>query len=51
MQGKTLCIRFFELAFGSLPYIEMLRTITEASMYAKELGNRPEEMKFHYHLN
>jgi hypothetical protein len=45
MQEKKLRRRFLELAFGGLPYIEMLKTIPEPSMYAKELGNLPEEMK------
>jgi hypothetical protein len=46
-QGRQLRRRFFELAFGGLPYTEMLRTITEPVMYAKEFGNHPEEMKCH----
>jgi hypothetical protein len=45
-QEKKQCIRFLELASSGLPYTEMLRTITEPVMYAKELGNHPEEMKF-----
>jgi hypothetical protein len=45
-QGKKLRRRFLELAFGGLPYTEMPRTTTEPAMYAKELGNHPEEMKF-----
>jgi hypothetical protein len=49
MQGKQLHKRFLELAFGGLLYTEMLRTITEPAMYAKELGNHPEDMTFHYH--
>jgi hypothetical protein len=47
MQEKKLRRRFLELAFGGLPYTEMLKTIPEPTMYAKELGNHPEEMKFH----
>jgi hypothetical protein len=47
MQENKLCRRFFELAFGGLPYTEMINTIPESAMYAKELGNHPEEMKFH----
>jgi hypothetical protein len=47
MQGKQLYRRFLELAFCGLPYTEMLKTITELAMYAKELGNHPEVMKFH----
>jgi hypothetical protein len=35
------------MAFGGLPYIEMLKNIPEPVMYAKELGNHPKEMKFH----
>jgi hypothetical protein len=46
-QEKQLRRRFLELAFGGLPYKKMLKTITEPAMYAKELGNHPEEMKFH----
>jgi hypothetical protein len=49
MQEKQLRRRFLELAFGGLPYTEMLKTIPEPAMYAKELGNHPEEMKFHWH--
>jgi hypothetical protein len=45
-QGKKLRRRCLELAFGGLPYINMLKTIIELVMYAKELGNLPEEMKF-----
>jgi hypothetical protein len=47
MQEKKLHRRFLELAFGGLPYTKMLKTITEPTMYAKELGNHPKEMKFH----
>jgi hypothetical protein len=46
-QGKKLRRRFLELAFGGLPYTEMIKTITKTEMYAKELGNLLEEMKFH----
>jgi hypothetical protein len=46
-QGKQLCRRFLELAFGGLPYTEMLKSIIEPAMYAKELGNHQEEVKFH----
>jgi hypothetical protein len=46
-QGKKLRRRFLELAFGGLPYTEMPQTIIKPAMYAKELGNHPEEMKFH----
>jgi hypothetical protein len=35
---------FLGLAFGGLLYTKMLRTITYPVMYAKELGNHPEEM-------
>jgi hypothetical protein len=45
-QARKLRIRFLELTFGGLPYIKMLRTITEPAMYAKEFGNHLEEMKF-----
>jgi hypothetical protein len=47
MHGKKLYIRFLELAFGGLLYIEMLKTIPEPPMYARGLGNHLEEMKFH----
>jgi hypothetical protein len=47
MHGKKLYIRFLELAFGGLLYIEMLNNILEPTMCAKELENHPEEMKFH----
>jgi hypothetical protein len=46
-QGNQPRRRFLELAFGGLPYTKMLKTVTEPAMYAKELGNRLEEMKFH----
>jgi hypothetical protein len=46
-QGKQLCRRFCELAFGGLPYTEMLNIMLEPAMYARELGNHPEEIKFH----
>jgi hypothetical protein len=47
MQGKKLHRRFLELAFGGLPYTEMLKIMPEPVMYARELENHPEEMKFH----
>jgi hypothetical protein len=47
MQGKRLRKRFLEMAFDGIPYTEMLNTIPEPAMYAKELENHPEEMKFH----
>jgi hypothetical protein len=47
MQGKKLCKRFCELAFGGLCYTEMLKSMTEHVMYSRELENHPEEMKFH----
>jgi hypothetical protein len=47
MQGKKLRRRFLELAFGGLPYTNMLKTIPEPAMYAKELGNLPKDMKCH----
>jgi hypothetical protein len=47
MQEKTLPKRFCELAFGGLPYTEMIKTTLEPVIYAKVLGNLPEEMKFH----
>jgi hypothetical protein len=46
-QEKKQRRRFFELASGGLLYTEMLKTITEPAMYAKELGNHPEEMTCH----
>jgi hypothetical protein len=45
MQGKEQRRRFLELAFGGLLYIKMLRNTTEPAMYARELGNLPEEMR------
>jgi hypothetical protein len=51
MQGKKLSRRFLELAFGGLPYTKMIKTIPDLAMYAKELGNYPEEMKCHWHHN
>jgi hypothetical protein len=47
-QGNKLCRRFLELAFGGLPYTEMVKAITEPAMYEKELRNHPKDMKFHY---
>jgi hypothetical protein len=44
---ETMCRRFCELAFGGLPYTEMLRIMLEPVMCARELGNHPDEMKFH----
>jgi hypothetical protein len=41
MEGKKQHRRFLELASGDLPYTEMIRTITDPMMYAKELGNHP----------
>jgi hypothetical protein len=46
-QGKQLRRRFCELAFGILPYTEMLKNIPEPVMYSNQLGNHPEEMRFH----
>lgn len=46
MQEKKQCRRFSELASSGPLYTKMLRTTTEPTMYAKELGNLPEEMKF-----
>jgi hypothetical protein len=43
---KATMQKILRMAFGGLPYKEMLKTITEPAMYAKELGNRPKEMKF-----
>jgi hypothetical protein len=45
-QGKKKCKIFLGLAFGSLLYTEMLRTIMEPVMYVKELENHIEDMKF-----
>jgi hypothetical protein len=45
--GRATGGRSCELAFGGLPYTEMLRIILEPMMYARELGNHPNEMKFH----
>ena len=47
MQGKKLCTRFLELAFGGLLYTEMLKSIPDPVMYAREMENHPKEMKFH----
>jgi hypothetical protein len=44
-QGNKERRKFLELAFGGLPYTEMLRTITDPVMYTKELENNPKEMK------
>jgi hypothetical protein len=41
MHEKKLRRRFLELAFGGLPYTEMLKNTLEPVMYAKELGNHP----------
>jgi hypothetical protein len=46
MQGKKQHRRFSELAFGGPLYTKMLTNTTEPAMYAKELGNLPEEMRF-----
>jgi hypothetical protein len=46
-QGKKLHRRFCEMAFGGLPYTRMLKIMLEPMMYARELGNHPEGMKFH----
>jgi hypothetical protein len=46
-QAKKLRRRFCELAFGGLLYTKMLKSIPEPVMYARELENHPEEMKFH----
>jgi hypothetical protein len=51
MQEEKLRKRFLELASSGLPSTEMLNIIPNPAMYAKELGNHPEEMKFHYHHN
>ena len=40
--GKSIAQKVLR---AGLPYTEMLKTITEPTMYAKELGNCPEEMK------
>jgi hypothetical protein len=45
-QGKKQYRRFFEFPSGGLPYTEMLSTITDPVMHAKESGNPPEEIKF-----
>jgi hypothetical protein len=49
MQEKKLCKKLYELAFGDLLYTKMLKTISEPMMYARELGNHPEETKCHEH--
>jgi hypothetical protein len=45
--GKATGQKVLRVAFGGLPYIEMLKTILEHVTYAKELGNHPKEMKCH----
>jgi hypothetical protein len=50
MQGKKTCKRFLELASGGPLYTKMLRNNTKTVMYAKELGNLPEEIRCLYHL-
>jgi hypothetical protein len=49
-QGERLRRRSYEMAFGGLPYTKMIRIMIEPVMYARELGNHPDEMKFHLHL-
>jgi hypothetical protein len=46
-QGKQLRRTFCELAFGGLLYIEMLKSISEPVMYARELQNHLKDMKCH----
>jgi hypothetical protein len=46
-QGKKLHKRLCDLAFGGLHYTEMLRIMLEVVMYARELGNHLDEMKYH----
>ena len=46
-QGKEQRRRFYELAFGGLCYTKILNNILEHAMYASELENHPEEMRFH----
>jgi hypothetical protein len=47
MQEKKLRRRFHELDFGGLRYAEMINNMPEHVMYASELENHPEEMRFH----
>jgi hypothetical protein len=47
MQEEKLCRIFLEMAFGGLPYTEMLKIMPEPLMYARELEKHPDEMKFH----
>jgi hypothetical protein len=47
MKEKKLRRRFSELIFDGLPYTKMLKNTSKTVMYAKELGNHPEEMKCH----
>jgi hypothetical protein len=35
------------MVFGGLHYTEMLKNIPEHAMYASELENHPEEMRYH----
>ena len=41
MQVKQLHRKFYELAFGSLLYTKMIKSILEPVMYARELENHP----------
>jgi hypothetical protein len=43
----TLRRRFCKLAFGGLRYIEMLKSMPDHVVYARELEKDHEEMKFH----
>jgi hypothetical protein len=49
--GKKQHRRFLEMASGGPLCTKMLRNITKPVMYAKGLGNLPEEMRCLYHLN
>jgi hypothetical protein len=45
MQGKKQCIRFLEMASSDPLCTKMLWNTIEPAMYAKGLGNLPEEMR------
>jgi hypothetical protein len=44
-QEKKQHSRFLELASSGLLYIKILRNTINLAMYARELGNLPEEMR------
>jgi hypothetical protein len=50
-QEKKQHRRFLELASSGLLYIKILRNTIKLVMYARELGNLPEEMRCLYHCS